>query len=571
MRTSVRSSAGTELADLACGLAAAATPDEVVRLVVEETPRVCRASTIVLAAQNFRLELEVLAAAPSLELLGGEPRTSLDDHQPLADAAREGKAVWLPSAVEREARYPHLAGWAAEAFCALPLRTPGGILGALGLGFHEQVDFDDRLRATLTELAETIAVSLQRARLFEAEQRLRRRAEAMAERLGRLQTLTAGLAAARGPGDVAEVVVGHGVIELRATAGALYMLSPMGNRLEPLATVDGTNPENISIDNACPETRCLSSRVLVVERNLDRETVAALPLLIKDAVIGVLALRFEAGRELEREELMFVRALGLQCAQALDRALLYEQRSTEARLLQRSLLPPHTPSISGIEIATRYRPFGDGSVVGGDFYDVFPLPDGRWGIVIGDVSGKGVAAASLTSLARYTIRAAAQHEPSPAGVLQLLNDAILYDDLGGRYCTAVFVDLTPHADGASLRIACGGHPPPLVRGREGVFRIKASGSAIGLLPGPQFTVVEQVLRAGEALVLYTDGVTEARSPDGELAGELVERVLATAGGQSAEDFASAIDVAVQRFQGGNMRDDMALVVVSVSGTGREAR
>ena len=133
------------------------------------------------------------------------------------------------------------------------------------------------------------------------------------------------------------------------------------------------------------------------------------------------------------EDQAFVEDLAGRAAVAIENSRSHQARTEVAQTLQRSLLPPHLPSIAGLELAQRYHSMGDVEV-GGDFFDVFPAGDGRWGVVMGDVCGKGVGAAALTALARYTVRAGAI-EGEPAGVLRLLNRAILDAEVGERFCT----------------------------------------------------------------------------------------------------------------------------------------
>jgi serine phosphatase RsbU (regulator of sigma subunit) len=182
---------------------------------------------------------------------------------------------------------------------------------------------------------------------------------------------------------------------------------------------------------------------------------------------------------------------------------------------------------------------------------------------MGDVCGKGVAAASLTALARYTVRAGAI-EGAPASVLRLLNRAILDSDAGERFCTIAHARLEPSEGRARVTLACGGHPLPLLLRADGtVEEVGLPGTAVGLFPEVQLTEVELTLEAGDALAFYTDGFTEARTPDGRFDNDLLPKVLATAAGHDAEGIAEIVEREVLAFQGGRPRDDMALLVVRV--------
>ena len=249
---------------------------------------------------------------------------------------------------------------------------------------------------------------------------------------------------------------------------------------------------------------------------------------------------------------------------ALDRATHEAARyATLARTLQSSLIPPELPSFAGVTTDAFYRPAGDGSEVGGDFYDLFPVRDGVWGLALGDVSGKGSGAAALTALARYTIRAASFHAASGVEVLGQLDAAVNRHDSDERYLTALFALLTRTPDGLVVDITLGGHPHPLVVRRDGtVEAIGVAGSAVGLLPDATFTQSRHLLRPGDALVAYTDGVTEARSGNQQYGEERLRAVLAGCAGHPASEIARAVGGAVLAFQGALAHDDTAVVVVS---------
>lgn len=198
-----------------------------------------------------------------------------------------------------------------------------------------------------------------------------------------------------------------------------------------------------------------------------------------------------------------------------------------ASTLQRTLLPPALPTVPGLELACHYHTASVHNV-GGDFYDVFPLDGGRWALFLGDVCGKGAEAAAVTSLTRYTLRAAAQIDPDPVTVLNALNTALLSDvAAGSRFCTAVFGVLTPEETGFTMTLATGGHPPSyhLRPGSDGAHQVRVEevrpqgGMLIGAVPGARFAATTLRLKPGEALFLYTDGLTEARTSDGTMIGD----------------------------------------------------
>ncbi len=192
-----------------------------------------------------------------------------------------------------------------------------------------------------------------------------------------------------------------------------------------------------------------------------------------------------------------------------------------AETLQASLLPPRPPTIPGLEMAARYHAAHQSLTVGGDFYDVFRLRTNDWGIVLGDVCGKGVHAARLTALARYSLRSAAGHHTAPADILSELNATLLTEeDLGERIASAIYACLEQDVCGAWITLAVAGHPLPVVVRRAGWIDVRGqSGSLLGLFEDIDVAEDRVGLGPGDAIVFFTDGVTEARNAAGEEYGE----------------------------------------------------
>ena len=187
-----------------------------------------------------------------------------------------------------------------------------------------------------------------------------------------------------------------------------------------------------------------------------------------------------------------------------------EERAVRlAKTLQETLIPPVAPEIPGLQVASAYRPAGRGDEVGGDFYDVFQVAEGDWVVVLGDVCGKGVEAAVVTSLIRHTVRALAVMKPSPRDVLHQLN-AILMSSDTDRFCTLVLLRLRRLQDGWQVTCSSGGHPLPmhLTPGRAPA-KVGGPGVIVGAFDDACFSETTMSLGTGEALFLYTDGVTEA--------------------------------------------------------------
>ncbi|HEX4790718.1 MAG TPA: SpoIIE family protein phosphatase [Actinospica sp.] len=245
-----------------------------------------------------------------------------------------------------------------------------------------------------------------------------------------------------------------------------------------------------------------------------------------------------------------------------DRARLQSVLST----LQQSLLPPALPPVPGLESAAHYRT-ASADNLGGDFYDLFPLGPSRWGFFLGDVCGKGPAAAAVTSLARYTLRTAALHEAEPGSVLRALNTAMTdrYSGIDARFCTAVFGVLEPAEDGGfTLDVASGGHPPVLLLRADGraEYLPTPGGQLVGILSDARFVAARTRLAPGETMLAYTDGLTEARAggvrPDyGE------EALLEFAADLAPADASATVDALKTLLDGfgDGLNDDTALLAL----------
>ena len=237
--------------------------------------------------------------------------------------------------------------------------------------------------------------------------------------------------------------------------------------------------------------------------------------------------------------------------------------------LQRSLLPPSLPTVPGLRAAAHYHTASRDNL-GGDFYDLFALGDGRWGFFLGDVCGKGPAAAAVTSLVRYTLRAAAIHDPDPVTVVGTLNTALheAYSGDDPRYCTLIFGVLTPRAagDGFTVTLAGGGHPSALHLRADGTaaYLPTPGGLLVGVVPNARFTTATAVLGPGDTLLLYTDGLTEARTAGADARyGDDALHVFATAlAPAGAEAVVTAVRELLDSF-GDGLDDDTAVLALGV--------
>jgi sigma-B regulation protein RsbU (phosphoserine phosphatase) len=248
------------------------------------------------------------------------------------------------------------------------------------------------------------------------------------------------------------------------------------------------------------------------------------------------------------------------------------ERDRLARLattLQTTLLPPALSAVPGMQAAAYYH-VASPDQVGGDFYDLFRLDDGRWALFIGDVCGKGAGAAVLTSLARYTLRAAAVHDPDPGAVLSELNTAILRERLepAHRFASVIFGVLTPSDDGCTVALASAGHPEPGVLRRDGTAAFVAleGGQVVGLLPAATFASATLRLAPGDTLLLYTDGLPEARvGRSGRYDEEALHGFLTGIAPATAVETVAAVRSLLDGL-GDGLDDDTAVLAVGVPRT-----
>jgi sigma-B regulation protein RsbU (phosphoserine phosphatase) len=288
----------------------------------------------------------------------------------------------------------------------------------------------------------------------------------------------------------------------------------------------------------------------------------AVPLAARGARLGTLSVGRRVGQRHEPDEIAVLEDVARRAALAIDNARIHAERRHVAQTLQQSLLPPVLPVVSGVGFAAEYVPAGGNSEVGGDFYDVVLLPDGRWLVVIGDVSGKGVQAAAVTGLVRDVIRVLVRDGRSPADTLARLNETLV-ERGGGRYCTLALAAVGHGADGmldVSLHLA--GHDRPvLVRGDGRASLVGAGGTALGLLEEITSPSVSLALAPGDALVFYTDGVTERRRGRELFGVDRLRDAAAPLAGYSADVVAARLRTATLGFSGEEPRDDIAILVL----------
>jgi serine phosphatase RsbU (regulator of sigma subunit)/anti-sigma regulatory factor (Ser/Thr protein kinase) len=292
----------------------------------------------------------------------------------------------------------------------------------------------------------------------------------------------------------------------------------------------------------------------------DMESVLGLPLILDRQLLGVLYVGTRVSRPFSEDDAALLQLVGDRVALAVDRARLFEQERHIAETLQRSLLPEQLPQIPGMDVAVRYLPAGAGMEVGGDWFDMLELGDGRVALAMGDVVGRGVRAAALMGKLRTSLEAYAFDGRSPEQVVERLH-SLMERQHRSEMATLLYVVIEP--DRASAELACAGHMPLLIRGASGEARFPAGDVSppLGALPFVRFQAFRVDLEPGSSLLLFTDGLVEVRGTSIELRLEELRRAVET--GPSAPE--ALCDVLLERMLGHEEpQDDVALLVLSVS-------
>jgi serine phosphatase RsbU (regulator of sigma subunit) len=299
---------------------------------------------------------------------------------------------------------------------------------------------------------------------------------------------------------------------------------------------------------------------------LGATSLMVVPIADGPASYGTLTLARRAGEEtFQLADLALAEELGQHLAIAIRVDRMFRRRSEVVETLQASLLPARLPRIPGLDLAPAYIGATQWQEVSGDFYDVFPSAGG-WAIVIGDVCGKGQEAAAMTAAARHAIRALAHVHEAPAEVLAAANQVLMAGDYGERFVSAGLAVLEQGANGLRVRLGGAGQPGPAVVRADGRVEIlEGDGLPLGLFDDMCPSHAELEIAEGDLLFFYTDGVTEARSATMEFLEDRLADELAAVAGRSAAEAVRAIQDLVMSFSRGELRDDVTMLAVRVTG------
>ncbi|HEY0816491.1 MAG TPA: SpoIIE family protein phosphatase [Pseudonocardia sp.] len=589
---------------LAGELLGATTPAAIGELVVTTAADLLDADAAMSYSRTDEQTLEVLHSTgwPD-EVTRPYRRLELHPGRPLSDAVLTGEPVWLESAQQWRARYPDMApvGTAAQmqASACLPLTVDDRDLGAVVFSFSSPRTFSADERRFLLAVTALCAQGLDRARLLLAERAARAEAErrlghmtflsrssrlmeaplSVEQRLQQLADLAASEIAdwcavhlVRG-NDVAQVAVAHrdpAKVAFVAQLERRYPPDPKASGGAIQVSRTGESAFFPEISDELLAAAAVDEEHLALIRSIGMRSAVVVPLSVRGRRLGAVTLvHAESDRRFDANDLAFAEQLAATAAVALDNARLYENQLRTAHTLQNALLPAALPEVAGLRLAAHYRTQTDeGSDVhvGGDLYDVIAGPaPGQWGFVVADVCGKGAEAAAVTALIRHTVRAEIGHGLGPTAVLQRLNRAMLRETKRtSRFATVAHGQLTLTATGATVRLANAGHPPPLMLHDGQVTPVDAPGTLLGVYQDVEISEVTLELRRGDILVLYTDGVTEARGVDGFYGAQRLAQLVGSVEHPTADEVADRLLADVEGFQRGLLRDDIAILVVEAT-------
>jgi serine phosphatase RsbU (regulator of sigma subunit)/transcriptional regulator with GAF, ATPase, and Fis domain len=480
-------------------------------------------------------------------------RFGLQESLPMADAIREGTPVVLSTTAERDARYPALAGrgeLADHTLVCVPMLWASRAIGAFSASYPPEATFSDKDLSLLSSIGEQCAQALERARAGA-------RAERAISRLDAVSAASQALAQSLELEPTVETALRLGTQYLAASVGLVLRGDP---RVFVHPPVEDDDPRWVREAVRKAAETPASDHPFTVDT--EEGTALILRLSIASAESGILVGKEPLVDLEDPDDRRFTEEVARRIARALENARLYTDRDFVAKTLQRSLHPPVLPEMDRLEVAALFLPAEAEHGIGGDFYDVFEMADGRTAVLVGDVCGKGVEAATVTGIARRTLRALT-HLGRPSELLHHLNRTLLQEDLQSRFCTAALAIVDP-ADrgGAQATIALAGHPPPqIVKATGEIHRVGQPGTLLGILEDLVVHDVSIELQEGDSLLLYTDGIMEKHEA---AADEPVALITALRGASwsSALELRGRIEEFVMS-EAGERHDDIAVLILRV--------
>jgi serine phosphatase RsbU (regulator of sigma subunit) len=443
-----------------------------------------------------------------------------------------------------------------------------GLAGQLAVavqnaGLHERIEREsqDRMQALKAErrAARRLEAFFEISRSFSESLRLEETVEAVTRTAVELLDLDA--AVLRLPDGRGENLVARSVYI--PDPRLALPLTPILTRPQPFARLTGLGLGRVRralVLDPDSAARLGGGHELLVPFLRRGSSVVVVPIVASSEVIASLTIvALDPARTVDVETVETLRSLGAQAALAIDNARLYQQQAGFADAMQQSMLPSAPPVFPGIEVGSVYES-SSRLDVGGDVFDFASLPDGRLAVVVGDVTGKGIDAAADMAMTKFIFRALAREHPDPSQFLHAANEVVVDEVAEGKFVTMVYV--TVDVTSGELASASAGHSKPVVVRSDGtVVGLGDSGLALGIEADQQYSEARERLEPGEAVVLFTDGVTESRR-DGKLYGQgRLDRLLAKRRHLSAQNLARAVVEDARAFSGGDLADDSAVVVV----------
>lgn len=499
-----------------------------------------------------------------------------DDWMTLWSAMVEAKEAGTgePSLADRGSGSDEVRGWLASrgmrAALVVPLVVEDEVRGVLGSGYGEDApDPDERRIALAAAIGKQVALALENALLFE-------RARKRAANLETLFTISQAVSSTLQSRVVLNRVLDVVQKILSADAVSLMTYDAARKKITTAMARGLISQEILYLETARNEDipgRVFESRGPVRVGRLAPDSggleglasaqglhsLLSVPLVARDRSIGVLTVLSRTPDSFDHEDTELLMTFASQAALAIENANLFSREHAVASMLQSSLLPGHLPFYEGLEVASEYRPASPDADIGGDYYDMFTVPDGRIAMVIGDVCGKGVAAATKTSMIKYSVRSLLAAGMGPAKVLWTLNEMVKE---GGDPSDIVTLWLgLLDVEGGRIEYANGGHPPALLfdPGPGRFSRLAPTGPLLGAITGAPYESVSIRMPTGAVLLLYTDGVTEARKGNRFFGEGRIRRVVKAE--RDAVGSVRGLLEALERFAPGVLRDDVAVVAV----------